>query len=171
MDENKPEIPKIEEPKTAGLEQPMAITLFGVFNIAIGGLCLFTSPCTILGIAMSGETYGMGVGYTLFVLLTYLLGLILYFWQMSLGAGLIMLKKWARRGTVKYAWIAVLWWVFRRVIDVFALWAGWVSPAEGDTPVFIGRMCLSSMGFIYPVLLLIFMRTEKVKEAFAAVGG
>ena len=166
MDEVKEVIAKKKEAETAGLKQPIAITIFGIFNIAIGGLRLFTSPCTIFGIAMSGRGYGMTVGYTLFILLTHLLSLGLYLWLLSLGTGLIMLKKWARRGCVQYAWVAIVWWVVRRGMDIFALSAGWVNPAEGDTPFFIGRMCLSSIGVIYPVLLLIFMHTEKVKKAF-----
>jgi len=166
MDEVRPDAAKIQDAETAGLKQPIAITIFGIFNIAIGGLRLFTSPCTIFGIAMSGENYGMTVGYTLFLLLTYLFGLSLYVWLLSLGMGLITLKRWARRGSVTYAWIAILWWVVRRGIDIFALSAGWVNPAQGDTPMFVGRMCFSSIGLIYPVLLLIFMQKEKVKRAF-----
>lgn len=171
MNEVKPEIPKIQQVETADLGQPIAVTIFGIFNIAIGGIRLFSSPCTIFGIVMSGESYGMTVGYTLFLLLTYLVGLSLYAWLLSLGAGLIMLKKWARRGSVQYACVAIVWWVIRRGIDIFALSAGWMNLAEGDTPFFIGRMCFSSIGFIYPVLLLIFMQTTKVKQAFSAVGG
>lgn len=173
MDDVKQDIAQQPEAEAEVIEPglPIAINVFGMFNIAIGGLRLFTSPCTIFGIAMSGEAYGMTVGYTLFILLTYILTLGLYLWLLSLGTGLIMLKKWARRGCVYYAWIAIVWWIVRRGLDTYGLTAGWVNPAEGDTPAFILRMCLSSIGFIYPVLLLIFMKTEKVRKAFAEIGG
>jgi len=169
MDEVKQDVAKQAEAEAVEPGLPIAVTVFGMFNIAIGGLRLFTSPCTIFGIAMSGEAYGMTIGYTLFILLTYLLSLGLYFWLLSLGTGLIMLKKWARRGCVQYACVAIAWWVIRRGLDIYALTAWWVNPAEGDTPVYIARMFLSLIGFIYPVLLLYFMQTGKVKRAFAAI--
>jgi hypothetical protein len=171
MDEVRPDKLKEQQAATIGLEQPIAVTIFGMFNIAVGGLMLFTSPCTICGIALSGKQYGEAVGYTIFVLLTYLAGLGLYVWLLSLGAGLIMMKKWARRGSVQCASIAILWWIFLKSVDILALWAGWVNPAEVDRAVFISRMCLSSIGLIHPVLLLIFMKTKKVKEAFSAIEG
>ena len=171
MDEMKADKTELQQGATEGLGQPIAVTLFGIFNIAIGGLSLLTSPCTIFGIAMSGEFYGMSVGYALFVLLTYIAGLSLYVWMLFLGEGLIMLRRWARSGSVKFAWTAIIWWIFRRGMDVIALSAGWINPPEGNRPVFIARMCISLFGLIYAVLLLIFMRSKKVKEAFAAVEG
>ncbi len=172
MDEENPNIPNItNKPPEVKLElkQPMAITVFGTLNIIIGGLSLLTSPCTMFGIAMSGETYGMAVGYRLFVLLTYVAGLSLYVWLLSLGIGLIMLKRWARSGSVKYAWIAILLWLVRTGIDFFALWAGWIHPSNEQMLAFIGRMCFSLIGFIYPVLLLFYMQKTKVKEAFVPI--
>jgi hypothetical protein len=170
MDEVKKEEPKKEEPAFS-LGQPIAVTLFGIFNIAIGGLSLLTSPCTIFGIAVSAEAYGMSVGYALFILLTYIAGLSLYVWMLFLGEGLIMLRGWARGGCVKFAWTAIIWWVFRRGMDILALSAGWVNPPEGNKPVFIAKMCVSLFGLIYAVLLLVFIKSAKVKQSFAAAEG
>ncbi len=169
MSEGNPDKPDIQPDITEQLKEPIAITIFGILNIAIGGLTLLTSPCTIFGIAMSGEIYGMAIGYRLFVLLTYVAGLILYVWLLSLGMGLIMLKKWARRGSVIYGCVAILLWVLHTGIDFFALSAGWINPSQPQLLAFIVRMCFRLAGLIYPVLLVVFMQKAKVKEAFAPI--
>jgi len=48
---------------------------------------------------------------------------------------------------------------------------GWLNVPEAALPGYIGGMCCGLVGTIYPVLLLIFMQSAKVKQAFAATGG
>jgi hypothetical protein len=56
-------------------------------------------------------------------------------------------------------------------LNILALSRGWITPPEGGMPGYIGGtvggMC---GGLIYPVLLLIFMQTARVKQAFQARG-
>lgn len=153
--------------------KPTSITVFGVLNCVFGGLGILCTPFSILGLFI-GDLIPMSEmnpidiepGYKIFLLVASVLGIGFAAWLLSLGIGLLKFKSWARRGSVIYAWIAIIWGIAGVGINMAALSQGWMSSPEGQLPAMVGGMCGSFVGLIYPVLLLVFMMTDKVKRAF-----
>ena len=146
--------------------------VFGVLNCVFGGLGILCTPFSILGIfmgdlvPMNGNQMQIVAGYKAFLLVTSILGIVIAAWLLSLGIGLLKFKSWARYGSIIYAWVMIAWGILGIGINMLALSRGWITlPQEAMPSYLIGGM----VGFIYPVLLLIFMQTEKVKRAFAAI--
>jgi hypothetical protein len=163
-------------------ERPTIVTVFGVLNCVFGGLGIICTPFSILGLFVSDllpmaqqNPMEIAGGYKIFLLISAIVGICFAAWLLALGIGLLKFKSWARRGSVIYACIAIVWGIAGIIISVMATTMGWIGPAEGQTPAMIGGMvggiCGGILGMIYPVLLLIFMQSRKVKEAFAIVGG
>jgi hypothetical protein len=92
-------------------------------------------------------------------------------WLLALGIGLLAMKGWARRGSVLYGWLGIILSVTETAVNFLALTLNWITvPAGGQTEYIVG-ICIGLVGgLIYPVLLLVFMRTAKVKQAFLARG-
>jgi hypothetical protein len=89
-----------------------------------------------------------------------------------LGIGLLNLKRWARSGSVIYSCIAIAWSIAGVALNIIAMSMQWITIPEEGLPGFIGGICGGLCGgLIYPILLLIFMQTQKVKNAFAVLGG
>jgi hypothetical protein len=95
----------------------------------------------------------------------------LWLWLIVLGIGLLTMKRWARRGSVLYAWINIGLFVIACIAwscHIFMVLSGRVKLPEG---MLIASIRGGLIALIYPVLLLIFMKTKKVKRAFSAIGG
>jgi hypothetical protein len=161
--------------------KPASVTVFGILNIVFGGMGILCTPFSMLMLFM-GDIFNMGQpnpieiagGYKTFLLCSSIAGICFAGWQLSLGIGLLKFKGWARRGSIIYACIALVWGIAGLILTVLAVSQGWMGPAEGTSPAamggMVGGLCGGAIGMIYPVLLLIFMNTAKVKEAFEAKG-
>ena len=147
----------------------MAVWVFGVLNILFGCYFLvrivhswskiiaeyYKSPEKIIEIWIPPLLFVVSVGLTI--------------WLIVLGIDLLKMKRWARRGSVLFAWINVVFIVITLVSIVVSMIINWnleVIRASMN----IGN-ALVLIQWIYMVLLLIFMKTKKVKQAFAFVGG
>ncbi len=106
-------------------------------------------------------------------LLSCLVSVVLSIWLIVLGIGLLRMKKWSRRGSIIYAWVSIgLHTVIRGYPAVIILLGLANLPKDvGRWHFWVTYAGMTLMAFIYPILLLIFMKTEKVKRAFAAVWG
>jgi hypothetical protein len=153
------------------IEKPTSVTVFGVLNCVFGGMGLLCTPFSIFGMVAAGKTMEMAPSYKIFLLVSSFIGIGFSIWLLALGVGLLTFKNWARRGSVIYAWITIVWGITAFGLNILALSCGWITPPEGGMPGYIGGtvggMC---GGLIYPVLLLIFMQTARVKQAFQARG-
>ena len=94
-------------------------------------------------------------------------------WLIILGIGLLKMNSWARRGSCMYARLRIIVTVITMGLSVASL----ICYNRSSLPMdkFIPLILVMLLGlietFIYPLLLLIFMQTEKVKRAFTAIGG
>jgi hypothetical protein len=159
------------------IERPTSVTVFGVLNCVFGGLGILCTPISIVGIMMPRQTMEIAPGYKIFLLVSSLAGICFAGWLVSLGIGLLKFKGWARRGSVIYACIAIVWGIAGLILTLLAMSMGWMGAPEGMAEPqragmmggMVGGICGGILGMIYPVLLLIFMLSAKVKDAFRMV--
>jgi hypothetical protein len=152
--------------------KPMSVMVFGVLNIIFGGIGLLWSPVSIFGLVISsGASEEITRGYEMFLLLMNLVGFGFSIWLLTLGIGLLIMKKWARRGSVLYGWLGILLSFTETAVNILARIFSWITVPEGGAAGYIVGNCICLVGgLIYPVLLLIFMQTARVKQAFQIRG-
>lgn len=150
-------------------ERPTVVTVFGILNIIFAVLGLLLSPVSILGIIKSGDSI-TNSGYKMFLLLMNFIGFGFSIWLFVMGIGLLMLHNWARLGSIIYACVGILLTVIETGVNIFAMKLDWVIVPEAQRAEFIGSMCVGLVGgLVYPLLLLIFMQTTKIKQAFVQI--
>jgi uncharacterized Tic20 family protein len=124
---------------------------------------------------MPNQAMEIAPAYKIFLLVSSLAGICFSAWLLALGIGLLKFKGWARRGSIIYACIAIVWGIVGLILILLAMSMGWMTAPEGQMAGMIGGMlggiCGGIIGMIYPVLLLIFMNSAKVKDAFRMVEG
>jgi hypothetical protein len=160
------------------IEKPTSVTVFGILNCVFGGLALLCTPFSILGLFVgdilpTGQPQmEMAPAYKGVLLVSSILGIGFAAWLLALGIGLLKMKRWARRGSVIYSCIAIAWAIAGVALNIIAMTMQWITIPEQGLPGFIGGICGGLCGgLIYPILLLIFMQSAKVKRAFAVIGG
>ena len=154
------------------VEKPTSVTVFGILNIVFGGLGLLCTPFGLLvGVAAIQKTMEATAAYKMWTLASGIVGIGFSIWLLVLGIGLVTMKRWARGGSVIYACVVIIWNIIGVGMSIAAVSLKWITVPEAGLPGFIGGtvggMC---GGLIYPVLLLIFMQTARVKQAFQAMG-
>jgi uncharacterized membrane protein len=151
-------------------KRPMAVWIFGVLNIVVGCYHLVRdSPGLYKTIAATFKNPEKITSSEIFGLLLLIAGFGLTVWLLTLGAGLLTMKRWARRGSVMFARIMIVFIVITlgsMIIAILMEWSRWHNVLN-----FSINNCIAVINWIYYVLLLIFMQTQKVKNAFAVLGG
>jgi hypothetical protein len=147
---------------TQVVEKPTSVTVFGVLNIVFGFLGLLCIPIALLVLAVASKKMGVSLPFKIW---SRVIGIGFSIWLLILGIGLLKMSKWARRGSVIYAWVRIIW-ILTVIGSNFAALSGWMVVSGGTKPEFLGGVCGGILGLIYPILLLIFMQTNKVKQAF-----
>jgi len=155
------------------IEKPMSVTVFGVLNIVFGGIGLLCMPFVMFGFLYADKFVQVEITFAdkILSLFGFIVGFGFSIWKLTLGIGLLTLRSWARRGTIGYAYADIVWTLLGVGWNILALYLGWTTPMEGGLTAYIGGTCGVLFSLIYCVLLLIFMQTAKVKQAFSAVGG
>jgi len=165
--------PSLPLRRTGRSEGRAAVWVFGVLNCLFGGLGMlftfvevgFLSAVKFIEVETPDENkikflFESAIWFCMSV------------WQVGMGIGLLKLKKWARRGSIIYACVDIAWTLLVIVIDIITELLHLVNRTGADNWYkSVEGMCLNLIGLIFPTLLLIFMRSAKVKEAFSAVGG
>ncbi|MCJ7729678.1 MAG: hypothetical protein MUO27_07375, partial [Sedimentisphaerales bacterium] len=112
------------------------------------------------------------IGSGILLLLLFVVSVGFAIWLISLGIGLLTMKRWSRRGSIMYARIQIVLIAAVMVVLVISLSIGWMTLLRDGLGVSIISICKGLLGkLIYPVLLLIFMQVGRVRQAFAAIGG
>jgi hypothetical protein len=153
------------------VKKPFSVTIFGILNIVIGCyqlIRILPGSYKITARAFS-DLEGITVSRISFLLIL-VVGIGLSIWLLILGIGLLKMKRWARRGSVIYAWIQIVFIVITLGSLFVSLLIGWTSLPKDGWAFFNVNNCIALISWIYMVLLLIFMKATKVKRAFAAAG-
>jgi hypothetical protein len=149
------------------VKKPIPVIIFGVLNIVFGGFGLLFSSLVIFRLTASGETAGTSSTYKIWLLFMNTVGFGFSIWLSILGIGLLKLKNWARRGSVIYACLGILLSVIETGVNFLAIFLHWVTIPQGGLSAYLVGMCIGFVGgLIYPVLLLIFMQTANIRQAF-----
>jgi len=150
--------------------KPVVATVFGVLNVALGGLGVMGWLWTIARTARFLARSGWRPGYRLWWVTSHCLGLILAGVLVLAGVGLLTLKPWGRWVSIGYSICAIVFVIASAAVNALLLAAhGHVvwGAAAGLARVLAG--------LLYPVVLLVFMLHPTVaavlKEACAPQPG
>ena len=173
------EAPEPARPK----EKPTSVTVFGILNLVFGALGI----CGMIGalVSLFGQPGGQpnpvteimenSPGYRMFMMVSMGLGAIFTIVLIIAGIGLLSGNRSGRSLSIVYAvygiiscivgLIANFVWVFGPLMErLDQLPAG--PERAGAMGGIVGGTVGGCFGLIYPVLLLIFMKTKKVTEYF-----
>jgi len=172
--------------EATNVQKPTTVVVFGILNIVFGAMVLCSFPCA-LGLQMmpvpaNAPQAGNVMMSTPFLrgysMASLLIGVLLAAWELAAGVGLVRSRPWGRWLSVSYGYASILIALASTVVGIL-----FISPAIREAtqsipdpmmrdimafmPVFmVLGTCFS---LIYPVLLLIFMSRQNVKDYFAAV--
>ena len=152
--------------------KPTSVMVFGVLSIVFGCYYLVRLILSSYQILMNERSYAeLTITQSIMILLLPNLSACLWIWLIILGIGLLKMKKWSRRGSVLYAWIKIGLFALTLIYTAVILLSGLINPPQGRWSFWMSYVRMAPIVLIYPLLLLIFMKTAKVKEAFRAIGG
>ncbi len=154
------------------IERPMAVWVFGILNVVFGCYHLFflsvSTYKTVIEMQKHPENTRRVIIY---FFVSCAVTAFFWIWLIVAGAGLLKMKKWSRRCSIIYSWVQIGLFTLILVYTTVIVFAGLINPPQGRWSFWITYMRVMLMAVIYPVLLLIFMQTEKVKRVFTAIGG
>lgn len=152
------------------INRPMAVWVFGILNIVLG--CYFLVRIGLPRYKMIAWCFKNPeniTGVTISSLLLFVVGIFLIIWLIMLGYGLLTMKRWARRGSIIYAWIMIAFAgiaIIAIIESTITSWPDSLRVLRNSMSIHNGRAVII---WIYYILLLIFMKTAKVREAFEKV--
>lgn len=145
-------------------QRPTSVTVFGILNIIFGSLGLICTPVGLVAIFVMPNAMNPAGGALAWLLLSLAIGFACTILLLTVGIGLLYLKAWARIWCLGYGWFAIGWGIIGMVVNIGLS----ISGADGynqDTPGMIGGLCGGLIGFVYPILLVVYMRSSNVKNA------
>ena len=157
--------------------RPTSVTVFGVLNCVFGGLGLICTPCLILASLYyaSQKAEVMTQFDKMYSIFSGIVSVFLSIWEIFVGAALLRFIARARRSAVTYATVAIVWVILSICVNIYYMSTGQLKPPASTMPgydvgFYIGQSCGMFIPIIYPILLLVFMCTARVKEAFRLIG-
>jgi hypothetical protein len=145
--------------------RPTSVTVFGILNIVFGGLGLLCTPFGLIAIFVMPNVVNPSGSALVWLLLSSFIGFICTILLLTVGIGLLYQKAWARIWCLGYGWFAIIWGIVGMIVNIGLTVSGAYGYRQDNIPGVIGGFCGGLIGFIYPVLLIIFMRKQHVKNA------
>jgi hypothetical protein len=143
-------------------QRPTSVTVFGILNIVFGSLGLLCSPFGFIGVFTLPDTFNPTLLYKGWLLFSAFIGLALSVWLLSMGIGLLNLKRWARVGSIAYGWFTIIWGIIGMIINFYVLFGQKISSSPEEMPALIGGafggIFGGVIGLVYPILLIVFMK-------------
>ena len=145
----------------AGEVRPSSPKVLGILAIIFAALVILSIPFMFLSAEITSEGHErMGFSQT-YVRLSQVVSAASYVWLLVTGIGLVQYKKWGRTAFNIYAGITIvmtLSWSYYTISHMLV--AEYANEAERA-----GAIYGSFGGLVYPILGLIFINREKVKNA------
>ena len=148
-----------------GSERPPSVTVFGILSIIFGGFGLLCTPFALIGAFTSVKGFHEAAWYKGWLVVCSGANVGGAIWLLAIGIGLLGLRRWARSGTVAYAWFIIVLKILDLMAGVVAVASGGLSMPSQAMPAYIGGLFGGLIGLIYPILLLVFMTKPHVIEA------
>jgi hypothetical protein len=163
------------------MQRPAAVSVFGILNVAIGGLGVCGSLWSIM-IFFFGPASNNPVMKWMFQNADYLMlmkillpiRLIISGVLIGAGIGLLQLQSWARKFSIAYAIYAIVVVLIMLPVNFFLYFRPMLEQAkqlQGPEAIAlmagaVGGIVGSALGWIYPTLLWVFMTRPKVVAVF-----
>ncbi len=163
--------------------RPTSVTVFGILNLVFGvlGICGLAFSLVMFLVpqdpAMPNPVLVLMQDNMAFMVFTYIsttLGFIASIVLIAAGVGLLKVKPWGRHLSIGYGIYAIISVVIGSIVNYFVIMRPILNEVVGRDqagPVVIGGVIGGVLGgcfsLIYPVLLLIYMFTPRVKAAFS----
>ncbi len=145
-------------------QRPTSVTVFGILNIIFGSLGLICTPVGLVAIFVMPNAMNPDGSAIAWLLLSTVIGFGCTILLLTVGIGLLYLKAWARIWCLGYGWFAIVWGIVGMIVNIGLSVSG-ASGYNQDTPHVIGGFCGGLIGFVYPILLVVYMRSPNVKNA------
>ncbi len=163
------------------MSRPTSVTVFGILNLVFAALGVFGIITTLAMVRLAAGTNNPAMqvmrdnpAFLAWLKLSIPLGLLSAVMLTACGIGLLMMKPWARKLSIGYAFYAIVLsivgmvvnylWMIRPMMEQAAQKQG--PEAAGAIGGAIGGLAGGCFSLIYPILLLIFMTRPKVVAAF-----
>jgi len=173
----------VQQTPIPSAERPTAATVFGILGIVLGALGLICPPI-VFGLSAIMQAIKLpampeNVEVTeinkVWQIVAAFAGIGFSIWLLVTGIGLLKLKRWARRSAIIYSYLNIIWVLISVgmiIADFSQDWTKFSQTTEYSTTIsipgdIIVGTCCSLGALIFPILLLIFMQTAKVKQSFA----
>jgi len=151
---------------TVEAERPVSVTVFGILNIVFGAMGLLCTPLSLAMILwLPTDALQVTGGFRQWLFFSYGAGIAFAACQLALGIGLLGRKRWARQGSVVYAACSIGFGVLGMLVTGAALARGSLGLPPDAVPGYIGGLIGGMAGFIYPVLLWVFMTRPRAVAA------
>jgi len=144
----------------------MPVTVFGILHIIFGSLGLLCSPVNFFSVFFAQRVMQFSAPFKIWLIITAIVGVFTSAGLLTLGIGLLKMKKWALAGSYIYAWFAIVWGILSTTLTAVSLATGMVTMAREAMPGFIGGLAGGMIGLVYPILMLVFLRRPQVRKAF-----
>ena len=161
--------------------RPVAVDAFGILNIAKGALGIVSTffAIPLLSSLASAKNpvfkiMSESAGYMTWMKISIPIGLIVSGTLIGAGIGLLRLRPWARKVSIGYAIYAIIFLLISQPINFSFLFRPMMEQAHQlQGPDAAGLMagaiavtCGGILGFVYPILLLVFMTRPNLVAAF-----
>lgn len=146
-------------------QRPTSVTVFGILNIIFGSLGLICTPFGLVAIFAMPNAMNPARGAIAWLLLSTVIGFCCTILLLTVGIGLLYLKAWARIWCLGYGWFAIVWGIIGMVVNIGLTVSGAYGYKQDNIPGVISGFCGGLVGFVYPILLVVFMRKPNVKNA------
>ena len=163
--------------------RPTSVTVFGVLNLVFGvlGLCGTAFSFAMFFVAQDSAMPNPAMdmmrenkGYMLFMQISVVLGFVASVVLVAAGVGLLSVKPWGRQLSIGYGIYAILSGIVGSIFNYYIVVRPMMNEigAQGQNEAVaiggaIGGIFGGCISLIYPVLLLFFMFTARVKAAFS----
>ena len=145
--------------------RPASVTVFGILNIVFGSFGLICMPFGLIAIFAIPNKMNPSGSAMVWLLTSSFVGFVCSIVLLTVGIGLLYQKKWARIWCLGYGWFAIIWGIIGMIVNIGITVSGGYGYRQENIPGVISGFCGGLIGFIYPILLVVFMQRPNVKNA------